>query len=76
MNIYLQQGPGRYNPNDSMTSNKGPSYHIAKRYDKPQESGLIGPGRYNIPRDINDGPKYTFPNLEKSMENKSIDLNQ
>ncbi|CAK60376.1 unnamed protein product (macronuclear) [Paramecium tetraurelia] len=68
-------GPGKYNPNDSMISNKGPSYHIAKKYDKPQESSLLGPGRYDIIRDINDGPKYTFPTLEKSMEKKSIDLN-
>ncbi|CAD8076946.1 unnamed protein product [Paramecium sonneborni] len=69
-------GPGKYNPNDSMISNKAPSYPIAKKYHKPQESSLLGPGRYNIPRDINDGPKYTFPTLEKSMEKKSIDLNQ
>ncbi|CAD8132450.1 unnamed protein product [Paramecium pentaurelia] len=76
INLEHLPGPGRYNPNDSMTSNKGPSYHIAKKYDKPQESSLLGPGRYNIIRDVNDGPKYTFPTLEKSMEKKSIDLNQ
>ncbi|CAK78933.1 unnamed protein product (macronuclear) [Paramecium tetraurelia] len=69
-------GPGKYNPNISMSTNKGPSYHIAGKYEKPQEDSLVGPGRYNIQRNINDGPKYTFPTLEKSMDNKSLDINQ
>ncbi|CAD8047505.1 unnamed protein product [Paramecium sonneborni] len=69
-------GPGKYNPNISISSNKGPSYNIAGKYEKPLESSLVGPGRYNIQRNISDGPKYTFPTLEKSMENKSIDINQ
>lgn len=69
-------GPGRYNPNESAILNKGPSYHIAGKHEKIEEMSVLGPGRYNLSRDLTDGPKYKFGQDERSKEQYSIDHNR
>lgn len=65
----LFQGPGKYNPNDSAISNTAPKYHIGNRHEKQSEQSILGPGRYEISRELNNGPKYKFGLDERSKDN-------
>ena len=55
------------------TKTSGPSYHIAGKHEKPVEKSILGPGRYNIPREITDGPKYKFGLAEHKSDQSSME---
>jgi hypothetical protein len=54
-----------------MVSHKSPSYPIVSKHEKKEEFTVLGPGRYDIKRNLSDNPKFSFGLDEKIKDDNT-----